>query len=170
MTMLFEIETVIHDSEPFRELAEQVIEEALDQMECPFETTVSLTLTDSEAIREMNLDFRGIDSPTDVLSFPMLSFEKEGDFGFLETLEDNELAAFFDPDSGELVLGDIVINMDFVYSQAEMYGHSVRREFAFLVAHSMLHLMGFDHMEDAEADRMEEKQENILAQLQIFRD
>jgi len=76
----------------------------------------------------------------------------------------------FDPDSGELVLGDIILSVDRVKEQARNYGHSQRREFAFLVAHSMLHLCGYDHMEEAEAARMEEKQEKALAQLGITRE
>ena len=83
--------------------------------------------------------------------------------------EDNE-ADYFDPDTGELILGDIMISVDRVFSQAESFGHSVRREFAFLVAHSMLHLCGYDHMEDDERIVMERKQEEILTKLEITRE
>ena len=76
----------------------------------------------------------------------------------------------FDPDSGELMLGDIVISVDHVKVQSEEYGHSLLREFAFLVAHSMYHLIGYDHMTEAEAAVMEEKQKNILNDLHINRD
>lgn len=75
----------------------------------------------------------------------------------------------FDPDSGELLLGDIVLNGDRVYAQAEEFGHSVKREFAFLIAHSMLHLMGYDHMTKEEADVMEGRQDEILNLLNIKR-
>ena len=76
---------------------------------------------------------------------------------------------YFDPESGELCLGDIVISVDKVYAQAEEYGHTPRREYAFLIAHSMLHLLGYDHMEPDEAAVMEQKQEEILNRLGITR-
>jgi probable rRNA maturation factor len=79
-------------------------------------------------------------------------------------------ADYFDPDSGELILGDIIISVDKVEEQAESYGHSKKREFAFLVAHSMLHLCGYDHMEAEEAVVMEAKQEAVLTKLGITRD
>jgi probable rRNA maturation factor len=101
-----------------------------------------------------------------VLSFPNLDFEREGEF-LID--EDNE-ADCFDPDSGELILGDIMISVDRVKEQAESYGHSTKREFAFLVAHSMLHLCGYDHMEEGEAAVMEKKQEDILTGLGITRE
>ena len=113
----------------------------------------------------MNLEHRQIDRPTDVLSFPMLEYETPGDFSFLE--EDGEDC--FDPDTGELLLGDIVISADKVMEQAEEYGHSVKREYAFLITHSMLHLMGYDHMMEEDAKEMEYLQEEILKELGIGR-
>ena len=113
----------------------------------------------------MNREFRNIDRATDVLSFPMLEYEKPGDFSFLEEAEND----CFNPDTGELLLGDIVISKDKVLEQAEAYGHSPRRELAFLTAHSMLHLMGYDHMEPEEAAEMERRQAEILEQLNILR-
>ena len=107
-----------------------------------------------------------MDSETDVLSFPNVDFAGEGEFD----MDPHREADYFDPDTGELVLGDIMISVDRVLSQAEAYGHSVRREFAFLVAHSMLHLCGYDHMEEAEREIMEARQEEILAELGITRD
>ena len=95
----------------------------------------------------------------------MVEYETPGDFGFLE--EGGEDC--FEPDSGELMLGDIVISADKVISQAEEYGHSRKREYAFLIAHSMLHLMGFDHMTEEDAKEMERLQEEILSQLHISR-
>ena len=101
-----------------------------------------------------------------MLSFPNLDFDRPGDF---EISEDRE-ADYFDPDTGELILGDIIISVDRVKEQAESYGHSRKREFAFLVAHSMLHLCGYDHMEEGEAKVMEAKQEQVLSSLGITRD
>ena len=113
----------------------------------------------------MNLQHRQIDAPTDVLSFPMVTYETPGDFSILE--EDG--ADCFEPDSGELMLGDIVISADKVLEQSAEYGHSVKREYAFLIAHSMLHLMGYDHMTEEDAAEMERLQEEILKQLNILR-
>ncbi len=145
-------------------LARKVIESAIDYVNCPYETEVNLLLTINEEIQEMNQNFREIDRATDVLSFPMVEYEQPGDFSFLDgTME------FFNPESGELVLGDIVISKEKVISQAEEYGHSFEREYAFLIAHSMLHLFGYDHMEEDERVVMEEKQREILEQLQILR-
>ena len=147
------------------EVAFQVMNAVLDKEKCPYEATVDLTLTDDGAIHEINLQQRGIDRATDVLSFPMNQFPVAGEFDFLEEEMDS-----FDPDSGELMLGDIVISVDHVKVQSEEYGHSLLREFAFLVAHSMYHLIGYDHMTEAEAAVMEEKQKNILNDLHINRD
>ena len=110
---------------------------------------------------------QGIDSPTDVLSFPNVSYERAGDFS---VLLGEQLVDLLDPDTGKIMFGDIVINEDRVRSQAEDFGHSVKREFAFLVAHSMLHLCGYDHMEEEEAKVMEKKQEDVLGKLGITRD
>ena len=145
-------------------LAKQIIEGALDYIECPYEAEVNLLLTMNEQIHEMNRDFREIDRPTDVLSFPMIEYTAPGDFDFLEQQEE-----CFDPESGELVLGDIVISKEKVIEQAEAYGHSVKREYAFLITHSVLHLTGYDHIEDEERQIMEEKQREILKHLQILR-
>ena len=113
----------------------------------------------------MNREFRSTDRATDVLSFPMTDFEAPGEFGFLEERND-----CFHPESGELLLGDIVISKDRVLSQAAEYGHSVLREFAFLITHSVLHLTGYDHMEEDERLVMERMQKEILEKLEILRE
>lgn len=143
-----------------------VCEAALKEEGCPYEVQVNVVLTDDDGIREVNLETRGIDSPTDVLSFPNVDFGREGVFDIDESSE----ADYFDPDTGELILGDIMISVDKVEEQAREYGHSVLREFAFLVAHSMLHLCGYDHMQEQAAEVMEHKQEKILTDLGITRD
>jgi probable rRNA maturation factor len=97
----------------------------------------------------------------------MNQFPSEGDFSFLE--DDEEGADAFNPETGELLLGDIVICASRVISQAEAYGHSRKREYAFLITHSVLHLCGYDHMEEEERARMEEKQREILGRLGISR-
>ena len=164
MTLIFEEEGDLKLDLPCEELATKVIEAALDYEECPYEVEVNLLLTMNDEIQEMNQNFRQIDRATDVLSFPMIDYEEAGNFDFLENVMDA-----FHPESGELMLGDIVISKEKVISQAEEYGHSVEREYAFLIAHSMLHLFGYDHMEDDERIVMEAKQKEILEQLQILR-
>lgn len=164
MTLYFEEEGSLSLPLECEEIAREVIEEALDYAECPYEAEVNLLLTMNEEIHEMNRNFREIDRPTDVLSFPMVDYEMAGVFDFLE-----EEDSYFNPESGELMLGDIVISKEKVIEQASEYGHSIKREFAFLIAHSMLHLFGYDHMEDEERLIMEEKQKEILVRLDILR-
>ena len=145
-------------------IANLVVEAALDYIQCPFEAEVNLLLTDDEAIHEMNQEFRQVDRSTDVLSFPMLEYANPGDFSEIEEQEDA-----FNPETGELMLGDIVISKEKVIAQAEEYGHSVKREYAFLIAHSVLHLSGYDHMEEEERIEMETLQREILNELNILR-
>jgi probable rRNA maturation factor len=143
----------------------EVIETALSIEGFPYEAEVDLTLTDDEAIHELNRTYRSIDRATDVLSFPLIEYPSAGDFSELEDCDD-----FFSPESGEAMLGDIVISVDHVREQAESFGHSLKREYAFLICHSMLHLMGYDHMEDDERIEMEAEQKRIMEALQINRD
>lgn len=166
--MTFYVENETHTEFPFdvEAVGRIVCEAALESEGCPYETQVNLVLTDNSGIRKLNRECRGIDRETDVLSFPNLDYEKEGVFEIPEEAE----ADCFDPDTGDLMLGDIMISVDKVREQAESYGHSMKREFAFLVAHSMLHLCGYDHMESGEAEVMERKQEELLAGLGITRD
>ena len=166
MSFYFESEW---DGEPFPDCEStlrSVFEKACDYVDCPYECTVNMLLTDDTAIHSMNKEFRGIDRATDVLSFPMVDYEAPGNFDGLE----NHTEEYFEPDSGELLLGDIVISVERAIAQAVEYGHSLKREMAFLTAHSMLHLFGYDHMTDEERMDMEQKQEEILLQLGISRD
>lgn len=166
MTVWVENETETVFPFPVEELVERVANQILDTEKCPYETVINVLITDNEGIREYNREYRNIDRETDVLSFPNIDFDKEADF----TVVDDKGADYFDPDSGELVLGDIVLSTNRIYEQAENYGHSVKREFAFLIAHSMLHLCGYDHMAEEEAKVMEQKQEEALKSLGITRD
>ena len=160
MTISIEYETEKKLELDYERIIREIILASLDYEECPYEAEVSVILTDNEGIREINRDYRQIDAPTDVLSFPMVDFEKESDFSHVEDAAED----YFDPETGELVLGDIIISVEKVIEQAEKYGHSQERELAFLVAHSMLHLCGYDHMEDAEREIMEQKQREILTE------
>lgn len=116
---------------------------------------VSVMLVNNEEIHKLNLEFRKIDRPTDVLSFPLGS---DGNY------EEN-------PDTGAFMLGDIVISLETAQKQSQVYGHSLEREVGFLTVHSMLHLLGYDHEESSLKERiMREKEEAILTQLGISRD
>mgnify|MGYP004504643039 CR=1 FL=1 len=116
---------------------------------------------DNEEIQRINKEFRNKDAVTDVLSFPMLEFDEDGN------AEDCD----FDFDGEEAVLGDIVISAERAAEQAKSYGHSFKREIAFLTVHSMLHLLGYDHVTSEEDEKvMFTKQDEILKQLGITRE
>ena len=164
MTLQIDYETDREIGIEYEELAKKVVQKVLDMEGCPYDAQVNLVLTDNEEIQRVNTEFREIAAPTDVLSFPMIPFETPADYAIVEEDE-----SYFDLDTDELLLGDIMISVDKVYAQAEEYGHSVTREFCFLVAHSMLHLLGYDHMEPDEAAVMEAKQAKALEDLGITR-
>ncbi len=165
--MTFCVENEVEAVFPFvlDEAVGQVIAGVLEWEKCPYEVQVNVLLTDKEGIREYNRQYRSIDKETDVLSFPNVDYERPGDFSLVEK---NEMA-YADPDTGEIYLGDIILCRERISSQAQEYGHSELRELSFLIAHSMLHLLGYDHMEEAEEKIMIEKQEKILDKLGITR-
>ncbi|MBO5153641.1 MAG: rRNA maturation RNase YbeY [Eubacterium sp.] len=165
MTILLEEETEVSFDFDHKTLANEVIMAACDAEKCPYEAEVNLTLVDNDSIHEINREYRQIDRPTDVLSFPMQTYEAPADFSHAEDcVEDN-----FNPDTGELLLGDIILSVDKVREQAAAYGHSEKREFAFLILHSMLHLFGYDHETEQEREVMEARQRSILDDLGITR-
>lgn len=147
-------------TEDIRKAVYDVCEKVMEEEDCNFDAQISITLVDNDAIREINKEQRQIDKATDVLSFPMLEFDEEGN-------ADGE----FETDGDFIVLGDIVISMERAKEQSIEYGHSLKREVAFLTAHSMLHLLGYDHVDDEEGERlMIEKQNKVLNSLGITRD
>lgn len=161
-------EVLIENEQEKQEIDEEITETinkacmaALEYENCSFDAQISVTITDNENIRQMNKEFRNKDSATDVLSFPMLEFDEDGN-----AVDDN-----FDFDGDEVVLGDIVISAERAAEQAENYGHSFKREIAFLTVHSMLHLLGYDHVNSEEEEKvMFKKQDEILNILNITRD
>ena len=156
----------ILENETDEEISEQQINELtrvcceiMKNEECNFDAEISFTFTDNEGIREINRDYRNIDRPTDVLSFPMLEFG------------DDETDVEYETEDGLVLLGDIVISIERAKEQAQEFGHSLRRELAFLTAHSMLHLLGYDHVDDPVGEKMMiEKQDIALNALGITRD
>lgn len=166
MTFYAENETTFEFDFDWEEIYHQVALKVLDTEDCPYEIEINLLLTDNDGIWEFNKQTRNIDKPTDVLSFPNVDYQEPAVFDIDEDME----ADYFHPETGELILGDIIISVDKVVSQALEYGHSPKREFAFLVAHSMLHLCGYDHMTPEEEKLMIAKQEQVLQSLNITRD
>lgn len=165
--MTFSIENETEFSFPFdyKRVIENTVVAALDYEECPYEAEVNVLLTDDESIREVNRENRDIDNSTDVLSFPTAFYETPRDFDGLEEQFD-----VFNPETGEYMLGDIMISVEHLEKQALEFNHSKKRELAFLVAHSMLHLMGYDHMNDDERQVMEDHQNAILESIGLTRD
>ena len=133
-------------------LIRHTILETLDYEGMENDVEVSVTFVDDEGIRELNKKFRNMDKPTDVLSFPLLDYEGESEEPFFDELCHN--------------LGDIVISLERAMAQANEFGHSFEREVAFLTAHSMLHLLGYDHelSEEDDAD-MRARQNDIMERL-----
>lgn len=127
------------------------------------EGEVALTFVDNKRIHELNLEYRGIDRPTDVLSFAMN-----------ESGED-ELDIIYEVDEGQAledvpdVLGDIIISVTRAQEQALEYGHSLERELGFLFVHGFLHLLGYDHQDEASEAEMMSKQEHVLSQVGLTR-
>ena len=155
------IETEVEGAEPYADLLRQVIPAALEAegVDVPWE--VDVLFTDDEGIHQINLEQRDVDRPTDVLSFPMFDLRP----GEHPTEEDA------DPGTGLVPLGDMVISLERAKAQGEEYGHGTRREVAYLAVHSLLHLLGYDHMDEGPMKaQMREREEAILEQLGITRE
>ena len=157
MTIEISYESKIKLDIPYEDIINKMVVASLDFEDCPYEAEVSVTIVDDDEIRRINNEYRGIDKSTDVLSFPFNEFDIPGNF---DNVEENVDA--FNPESGELLLGDIILSTEHIIEQAREYGHSETRELAFFVVHSMLHLMGYDHMIDDERKDMEDRQRKIL--------
>ena len=150
MQVLFDNST---DTPIDEELIKRVIAETLHYENITDNAEISFSVVDNREIHEINKKHRNIDSATDVLSFPLIDFN-------IESL----------PSDGSVVyLGDIIISIERAYEQAEEYGHSIERELGFLTAHSMLHLLGYDHMAPDEEKIMLKKQEEILNNIGLKR-
>lgn len=151
----WQIEVSVEEQEKMEVLFEKAVAAALaaEGVETPVE--VSLSVVSEEVIRETNRDFRQIDKVTDVLSFPLIEYNG---LSPAEGVAEGDV----DPDTGEVCLGDVIICYQRAKEQAEEFGHSLEREMGFLTVHSMLHLLGYDHMEPEEEKVMTEKQKTIL--------
>ena len=155
------IETEVDGAEEYADLLRQVIPAALEAQGVDVPWEVDVLFTDDEGIHQINLEQRGVDRPTDVLSFPMFDLRP----GELPTAEDA------DPGTGLVPLGDMVLSLERAKAQGKEFGHGTRREVAYLAVHSALHLLGYDHMDEGPMKaRMREREEAILGQLGIGRD
>ena len=139
------------DLDLIRDKAEKTIDEVLRVEEITQNTEVSLTIVDKDTIHKLNKDYRNVDRETDVLSFPMeeKAFDNEG----------NPL----------MLLGDIVICLDVARDQACDFGHSLEREMMYLICHSTLHLLGFDHIEEDDKKQMRAKEKEVMKNLGVFK-
>ena len=156
--VLIEEET-ISLSPKLKNVIREVSAKVLEQQGITVDTSLYVTITNDKEIQKINRVHRQIDASTDVLSFPLLSYTVPGKIE----------AETGDYEDGRLVLGDIVISDEHAQQQALEYGHSLEREYGFLVAHSTLHLLGYDHEEESEREVMREKEEKALAALQLTR-
>lgn len=143
-----------------RDLVRSAVKAALEYMDFSLKAEVSVMFTDDEEIHELNRLHRGVDRPTDVLSFPLFEYDENGDI-----IEDD---LDFNP-NGEMILGDIVISLETASRQAQEYGHSFEREIGFLTVHSMLHLFGYDHMTPEDEEEMFGYQREILERMGLER-
>ena len=135
---------------------------AYARFDYPFDGQVTVTITDDEGIRKYNNEFRQIDKATDVLSFPLNDFYR--------SVPDCEMGELLDPVTCCVPLGDMIISVERAKEQAKEYGHGLARECAYLTVHSMLHLLGYDHVDEGEEKAaMREKEEEILAVLGLTR-
>ena len=147
------------------EVANLTVKGVLSVEKFPEDAYVCITYVSEEEIQSINKEQRDIDSVTDVLSFPMIPWSFPANYNELSDFSDIK-----DPQTGEIMLGDVVLCIPKVVSQAKEYGHSKRREFAFLICHSMLHLLGYDHMEENDRILMEEHQNKIMDYINISRE
>ena len=138
-------------------LIKEVVSRVLEEEKVLPEVDVYITLTNNEEIHKINKEYRDVDRPTDVLSFPMYETDE---IAGLKNDTDDEI---------EKILGDIIVSIEKVREQAEEYGHSFERELAYLVTHGMLHLLGYDHMIEEEKAVMRKREEEILETLNITR-
>lgn len=161
----FEDQAVV---ERMQEVIAGAVEHAARVAELDEDFEVCLTLTDDDGIHELNREHRGVDAITDVLSFPLLEFyngEEDADGELEDDMSDgfeDEFEEYRNPQSGNIMLGDIVVNLDRAAEQAESYGHSFEREACYLCVHSVLHLFGYDHMVDDEKAQMRALEEEIM--------
>lgn len=154
-------------TEELSSLLQNIIDYTLKEEKVDLEYEISLIYVDNETIKKINRDYRGIDRETDVLSFPMIEYPQK------KVYKDIYLNYKFDEsyfDDKCLVLGDIAVSLEKALEQSSDFGHSFFRETAYLIVHSTLHLLGYDHIEDEDKDKMRKREEAILESFSLRRD
>jgi probable rRNA maturation factor len=166
MILLDNRQDKIEMTKELEESITEVVDYALKQEKVVLDYEISIIFIDNSDIRDINLEHRNIDRETDVLSFPMLEYPKD------KVYKDVYVNYNFDDsyfDEGRLVLGDIAVSLEKAKAQSEEYNHSFEREVIYLIIHSVLHLLGYDHMEESEKDKMRAREEEILEKYSITR-
>lgn len=149
-------------------LSNKIIKKVLETEKINYNISLNISIVGINKIRTINKKLRNIDKATDVLSFPNIQFKKPSS---LNSLIKNKSVynSIYDFDTNSFYLGDIIICYDKIISQSKKYNHSIKREFSFLLVHSMLHLLGYDHMNKRDEEYMFDKQDKILELLNILR-
>lgn len=161
MTIWIDNSTSMDIFEDYDRLIENTVNSCIELEQFPTNIEVSVSIVDNLQIQKLNFQFRNIDSPTDVLSFPMLDFKNIDK----DSIADENI----NRDTGDIILGDIIISIEQAIKQSNEFGHSIQREIAFLTAHSMFHLMGYDHQNPDDEAIMIKKQKEALARIGILR-
>lgn len=156
----------IEVTKEFEETISRVINYALEVEQVEVECEVSVILIDNNEIREINREFRNIDKETDVLSFPMLEYPEHKVYKEVYVNYSFDDSCF---DDGRLILGDIALSLEKVKEQSEEFGHSFLRELCYLTIHSVLHLLGYDHIEEQDKVIMRKREEEILEKFSLSR-
>jgi probable rRNA maturation factor len=166
MIFLDDRQTKIEYTKELEDTLTNIIDYALKEEKVYIDYEVSIIFIDNEQIKELNRNFRNIDKETDVLSFPMLEYPVQKVY---KDVYENYNFEYSDLNEGRLVLGDIALSLEKAVEQSKDYGHSFLREAAYLTIHSVLHLLGYDHMEEAEKTFMRKREEEILEKFNIIR-
>ena len=166
MIFLDNRQTKIESTKELEDTLINIIDYALKEEKVNVDYEVSIILIDNEQIRDINREFRSIDRETDVLSFPMLEYPVQKVY---KDVYENYSFEFSDLNEGRLVLGDIALSLEKALEQSKDYGHSFLRETAYLTIHSVLHLLGYDHIEQNEKALMRKREEEILEKFNIIR-
>lgn len=162
--MIVEIINDVELDQPSTELLQRAVAFAVQVEAGGTGFEVCLTLTNGADIAMANKGYRGVDAPTDVLSFPLLEFD-----GYADGVQDFYAQEYINPETGLVMLGDIMLNVEQARQQAEEYGHSFAREACYLCVHSVLHLLGYDHMLDADKQVMRTREEEIMNEFGLAR-
>ena len=149
-------------------ITKRVLTEAMLTEKVPFDISINVSIVADKKIKNINEQERNIDKVTDVLSFPVVDMKKPTTYNVFYKNKKLDID-YIDLDTNTVFMGDIVINKNRVLSQSKLYNHSIKREYAFLLTHSFLHLVGFDHMKKNDEEKMCKEQEKILTKLKISR-